>query len=268
MRKIGFIGAGNMAEAIIKGLCATGEDVEIRITNRSNEERLKRLAETYGVLPAAIPELVQESEVLFLAVKPKDIVGVLKSLRDYQLEKKLIISVAAGIRLETLEKYLSQAAVIRAMPNTSSAVLHSMTGLAKGKNTKIEHVQLAEKIFASIGKVLWIMEDQMNVLTALSGSGPAYFYLFTESLIKAGVRLGLEEKDAEILARETIIGAGKMLEASGKSPSRLREEVTSPKGTTEAALKVFWQADMPEIVFQAARAAAKRGEEMEGEYSN
>ena len=218
-QSIGFIGGGNMAEAIIGGLRKTDQDFQIRVTNRANHERIQRLVDKYSIKATEFQELVENSQVLIIAVKPKDVHVVLKHLKNYSLENKLIISIAAGIPLKVFNKYLPGVAVIRAMPNTSTAVLHSMTGLVRGETISQEQAEIAEQIFSAIGRILWIPEEKMNALIALSGSGPAYFYLFTESLIQAGVQLGLSEEEAELLARETLIGAGKMLTESEKSPA-------------------------------------------------
>ncbi|OLN32755.1 pyrroline-5-carboxylate reductase [Desulfosporosinus metallidurans] len=266
-QSIGFIGGGNLAEAVIGGLRKTDTDRQIRVTNRTNHERIQRLVDTYNIMATQMQELVDASSVLIIAVKPKDVQDVLKTLKNYRLDDKLIISVAAGIPLEVFSKHLPDVAVVRAMPNTSTAVLHSMTGLVRGENVLEEQAAIAERIFSSIGQTLWIPEEKMNALIALSGSGPAYFYLFTESLIQAGVQLGLSEAEAERLARETLVGAGKMLTESGKSPGKLREEVTSPNGTTYAALSVFKEEKFPQIVVKAVQACAQRAEDMEGEYS-
>lgn len=265
MKRIGFIGAGNMAEAIIKGLVSTG-NYEIRVTNRSNQAKLESMQEGYGVIPSTFEKVLEESEILVLAVKPKDVTEVLKKIKKLKVEKKLFISVAAGISLELLHKYLPVNAIVRAMPNTSSAVMHSMTGLVEGFGLKDEHRKDVETIFGAVGKFVWIPEERMNSLMAISGSGPAYFYLFTEALVKAGIEFGFAPEEAELLAKETIIGAAKMLEVSKKSPGRLREEVTSPKGTTLEALNVFWDSGLESIVKQATQACRSRGEEMEREY--
>lgn len=266
MLKIGFIGGGNIAEAIIYGLRQNSQ-AEIRVVNRSNGERLKNLADKYEIIPSDLSGLVEKSDVLMIAVKPKDVVGVAKTLAEYPIAGKLVISVAAGVKLATLEKHLPNVAVIRAMPNTSSAALYSMTGLVKGKLALAKHTEAAEEIFATVGHILWIPENRMNALMAVSGSGPAYYYLFTECLIQAGVQLGLTEQESEMLARETLIGVGRMMAQSGKHPGKLREEVTSPNGTTMEALKVLWSAGLPQTMVQATRACQKRAEEMEGEYS-
>jgi len=256
-----------MAEAIIGGLKKIDKELQIRVTSRANHEKLQRLVDKYAIIASELQELVENSRVLIIAVKPKDVQEVLKRLKNYPLEDKLIISIAAGMPLKVFHKCLPGVAVIRAMPNTSTAVLHSMTGLVREETITQEQAETAEQIFSAIGRILWIPEEKMNALIALSGSGPAYFYLFTESLIQAGVQLGLSEAEAEMLARETLVGAGKMLTESEKSPAKLREEVTSPNGTTYAALSVFKDDRLAQIVMKAAQACARRAEEMEGEYS-
>jgi len=264
-KKIGFIGAGNMAEAIIKGLVTT-HNYEILVTNRSNQEKLAKLQEAYGAKPASLTEVVNNSGILILAVKPKDVAEVLSQISSDVRSEQLLISVAAGIPLALLEKHLPFCPVVRAMPNTSSAVLHGMTGLVKGHKVSDQNQKEVEDIFGAVGKYLWITEDKMNPLIAMSGSGPAYYYLFTEALVNAGMAMGFSKEDAENLAKETMIGAAKMLLESGKSPGELREAVTSPKGTTYEALQVFRQGGLEELVAKATKACQSRAEEMEREY--
>ena len=266
-QSIGFIGGGNIAEAIISGLKKTDKQFQIRVSNRTNHERLQHLVAKYTITASKLEDIVENSRVLIIAVKPKDVLGVLKQLKNYKLSDKLIISVAAGVPLKLFYKYLPGVAVIRAMPNTSTAVLHSMTGLVRGENVTGEQVEMGEQIFSATGKTMWIPEEKMNALISISGSGPAYFYLFAESLIKAGVHLGLSEEEAEILVLETLVGAGKMIAESDKSPGRLREEVTSPNGTTYAALNVFIEDKLALTVLKATQACAQRAEDMEGENS-
>ncbi|HUX47461.1 MAG TPA: pyrroline-5-carboxylate reductase [Desulfosporosinus sp.] len=264
---IGFIGGGNIAEAIISGLKKTDKQLQIRVSNRTNHERLQRLVDEYSITASKLEDIVENSRVLIIAVKPKDVLGVLKQLKNYKFSDKLIISVAAGVPLKVFYKYLPGVAVIRAMPNTSTAVLHSMTGLVRGENVTEEQVKMGEEIFSATGHTMWIPEEKMNALISISGSGPAYFYLFAESLIKAGVHLGLSEEEAEILVLETLVGAGKMIAESDKSPGRLREEVTSPNGTTYAALNVFTDDKLAQTVLKATQACAQRAEDLEEENS-
>ncbi|MBC2722604.1 MAG: pyrroline-5-carboxylate reductase [Desulfosporosinus sp.] len=266
-QSIGFIGGGNIAEAMISGLKKTNSTLKIRVTNLKNQGRLQGLVDRYNVMASSLKELVENSSVLIIAVKPKDVQAVLKDLMDHPLRDKLIISVAAGVPLKVFYKYLPGVAVIRAMPNTSTAVLHSMTGLVRGNNVTVEQAEAGEKIFSATGRIMWVPEKNINALTAISGSGPAYFYLFAESLIKAGVELGLSEEEAEILVLETLIGSGKMIAESDKSPGRLREEVTSPNGTTYAAINVFMDEKLSSTVLTAVKACCRRAEDLEGEYS-
>lgn len=265
---IGFIGGGNIAEAIIGGLKKADTQLQIRVSIRSNHERLQRLVDKYTITASTLDDLVENSRVLIIAVKPKDVLGVLKQLKNYKLSDKLIISVAAGVPLKVFYKYLPGVAVIRAMPNTSTAVLHSMTGLVRGENVTDNQVEMGEQIFSATGHTMWIPEEKMNALISISGSGPAYFYLFAENLIKAGVNLGLSEEEAAILVLQTLVGAGKMMAESDKSPGKLREDVTSPNGTTYAALKVFTNDKLPLTVLKATQACAQRAEDLEGENSD
>ncbi len=266
LQNIGFIGAGNLAEAVIKGLTSGDKKPRIMATDLS-KERLSVLEEKYGVLTGELAQVVEESEVVILAVKPKDVATVLKSLDTFSMQEKLVISVAAGIPLAMLEKGLPGVAVVRVMPNTSCAVLLSMSGMVLGSLATVKDKAVAEDIFSRVGQVLWIAEDKINALTAISGSGPAYYYLFTECLVAAGVELGLTSEEAEVLAKETFAGASQMLISSGKTPARLREDVTSPNGTTYAALQQFDQANLRDIVLVAAKAAAERAAEMDREFS-
>ncbi len=265
VKNIGFIGAGNLAEAVIKGLTGATEKPHIIATDLS-KERLALLETQYGVIIGDLEQVVKASEVIIMAVKPKDAATVVKSLAAFPMQGKLVISVAAGIPLAMLEKGLPGVAFVRVMPNTSCAVLLSMTGMVQGSLATDQDKGVAESIFSQVGQVLWVTEDKINAVTAISGSGPAYYYLFTECLAAAGVELGLTPKEAEILARGTLAGAGQMLVSSGKTPDRLREAVTSPNGTTYAALQQFGQADLRNIVQTAARAAAERAAEMEKEF--
>ncbi|MGE4274232.1 MAG: pyrroline-5-carboxylate reductase [Desulfitobacterium sp.] len=265
MKKIGFIGAGNMAEAIVKGLAVAGH-YEIRVTNRSDQAKLEKMREEYGVIPASFVETIRDSEIILLAVKPKDVNEVMANISEVISDNQLFISVAAGIPLALMKRHLPQNPLVRAMPNTSSAVMHSMTGLVKGQGVNQGHTKAVEDVFGAVGKCIWVTEEQMNPLIAMSGSGPAYFYLFTEALVKAGVEMGFTPEVAETLAKETILGAAKMLATSGKSPSELRVAVTSPNGTTQEALNVFGKNGLEELVARAAKACKARAEEMERVY--
>ncbi|MGI6449414.1 MAG: pyrroline-5-carboxylate reductase [Desulfitobacteriia bacterium] len=267
MNKIGFIGAGNLAASIIKGLTQSPTAYQINIFDLL-QEKAETLARIYNVQSRGFSEVVRAAEILILAVKPKDIKGLLQELKGHSLLGKLVIAVAAGIGLAVYEEALPGTGIVRVMPNTSSAVLHSVSGLVRGKYVTEEQAAAAERIFSAVGKALWVEDSKINAVTAVSGSGPAYFYLLTELMVEAGVKLGLSREEASFLAAETMVGAGKMLAESGKSPQELREAVTSPNGTTYAALNIFQQEDMENLVFQAMQACLKRAEEMEREYQD
>lgn len=266
MEKIGFIGTGNLAGSIMRGLKQGRMEYSIYLFDLL-QEKADSLAEEFKARSGTFSEVVTESNVLILAVKPKDVKGLLLQLSEYTLAGKLIIAVAAGIGLSVYEQALPQIGVIRVMPNTSSAVLHSVTGMARGQHVTDEQAAVGEKIFSALGKILWVEDSKINAVTAVSGSGPAYFYLFTELMAQVGAKFGLSKEEAGFLAEETLVGAGKMVAGSGKSPQELREAVTSPNGTTFAALNSFRKEDLEGIVFKAMEACLKRAEEMEGEYS-
>ncbi|HHV63800.1 MAG TPA: pyrroline-5-carboxylate reductase [Peptococcaceae bacterium] len=267
MNKIGFIGAGNLADSIIKGLTQRTTDYQIYLCDLL-KEKADALARQYNVQSRVFAEVVRDADILLLTVKPKDIKGLLQELAGYSLLGKLVIAVAAGIGLNMYEEALPGIGIVRVMPNTSCAVLHSVSGLVRGKYVTEDQAAAAERIFSAVGKVLWVEDSKINAVTAVSGSGPAYFYLLTELMAEAGAKLGLSREEANFLARETLVGAGKMLAEITKTPQELREAVTSPNGTTYAALKIFEQEDLERIVFQAMQACLKRAEEMEREYKD
>lgn len=267
MKKLGFIGAGNLTSSILKGLDQAQLEFEIYIYDLLDEKTNPLEKAYHNVRSVSLVELVEESQILLLAVKPKDIKNLLTQLSEYNLKEKLIVSVAAGIGLKMYEVYLPGISIIRVMPNTSSSVLHSATGLVRGEHVNNNQAEIVEKIFSVLGQILWIQDSKMNALTAVSGSGPAYFYLITEMMSQAGVQLGLTQAEADLLAKQTLIGAGKMVEQSDKTPRELREAVTSPNGTTEAAINSFFEQDLGKTIYEAMLACLQRAEKMEGEYS-
>ncbi len=265
MNKIGFIGAGNLASSIIKGLTQSKMDSSIYLFDILRK-KADSLAEEFNAHSGTFSEVVRKSNVVVLTVKPKDVKGLLLELSGYSLAGKLIIAVAAGIRLAVYEQALSGVGIVRVMPNTSSAVLHSASGLVRGRYVTDEQATVAENMFSALGKLVWVEDRKINAVTAVSGSGPAYLYLFAELMAKAGVKLGLTEEEAEFFAKETLVGTGKMLAEGSRTPRELREAVTSPNGTTFAALNIFLQEGLENIVFKAMAACLRRAEEMEGEY--
>lgn len=266
MIKLGFIGTGNLTASVLKGLRQKNTDFEICLYDII-AEKADSLARQYQVKSCDFSGLVKTADILFLAVKPKDIKDLLQDLKAYDLNGKLIITVAAGIGLNVYERALPGVAVVRVMPNTSCAVQQSVTAMVRGQNVTDQHAEIAESIFSAVGKYLWVEDQKINAVTAVSGSGPAYFYLLTELMAETGEKLGLSKEDAILLARETLVGAGRMLAEDSRTPQELREAVTSPNGTTYAALEVFRKKGLQDLVEQAMRACYKRAEEMEEEYT-
>ncbi|MDI6601247.1 MAG: pyrroline-5-carboxylate reductase [Thermoanaerobacteraceae bacterium] len=261
-KKIGFIGCGNIAEAIIKGLLNAGFDTnDIIATNKEKIERLEYIKDRYGInVTRNKSEVVERSNILILAVKPKDVQDALK---DINLEDRSLISVAAGITTAYIEsQFDGRAKVIRAMPNTSSMVGESVTAICKGKFAGDDDLRYAYDIFSSIGEVAVLDEDDFDAVTGLSGSGPAYVYYMMEALVEAGVKNGLDEEVARGLARQTIFGAAVMLKETGEDPSQLRLKVTSPGGTTMAGIMALESSGFKETIYNAVYEASRRSKEM------
>ncbi|MDR1604166.1 MAG: pyrroline-5-carboxylate reductase [Gracilibacteraceae bacterium] len=263
--KLGFFGGGNLAASMIRGLRARDASGEILVHDIS-AERLEYLRSAFAIRPAPAAVVAAEADVLLLLVKPHQVAALLEELRAYDLSGKLLLSTAAGVPLHAYTSRLPGMAPVRAMPNTSAAVLRAVTGLAAGAGVTPAQRESAAAIFSALGKVVWVEEAEMNALTALSGSGPAYFYLLTELLAAAGAELGLAPATAEFLARETLVGAGRVLEAGEESPALLRERVSSPGGVTLAALDSLGADGLGGAVLRALRAGAARAAEMEREY--
>ena len=267
---IGFVGAGNMAGALVRGLLGNqvAAPAQMWATNRSSDERLGGLRDRYGItVTRSKSDLAAASSILVLAVKPKDMAGVLGELASLVRADHLVISVAAGIPLRSIESTLSGVPVIRAMPNTSAAVQESATALAAGMRADAVHFAAAETIFRAVGDVMAVDEDLLDVVTGLSGSGPAYVYRLIEAMIHAGTDLGLDALLARRLAVQTLIGAARMLETSSEDPGALRERVTSPGGTTMAALRALEDGGFAMAIREAIGRAADRAREMADEFA-
>ena len=259
---IGFIGGGNMAEALIAGLLAGGHAAsQVRVID-INKARLETLHQQYGVsLCADIVDLVSGSDVLLLAVKPQQVDDVLSQLGVVGADKT-IISIAAGISAKHIASILGDgAAVVRVMPNTPCLVGEGMSVLFSGAQQM--HCERAEYVLAASGQTAWIEDEQlMHAVTAVSGSGPAYFFLLAELMQAAGQSLGLPRELCEKLVGQTALGAARMLTESGKGAEILRQQVTSPGGTTQAALETMFEEHLPDAVRNAIVAAAKRSREL------
>lgn len=255
-----------MAEAILAGLISKGvyRPEQIAVHNRQNTERLEELSQRYGVrVERDKQRLVQEHPLLILAVKPKDMSQALGEIAPHLPQEHLLLSVAAGISTGWMAERLGRPQpVIRAMPNTSAAVGLSATACALGAHASQVHARWAEQVFSAVGTVTWVEEELMDAVTALSGSGPAYFYYMVEALEQAAVEAGLPPDVAGALLRQTILGAAAMLQEPGADPAQLRKQVTSPGGTTMAALQRLDEYRFAQAVRDAVWAARNRAREM------
>lgn len=269
MSTIGFIGGGNMAEAVIRGVISAQvySPSEV-IVSDIRTERLDHLASEYKVTAAeSNTALVQKADVVVLSVKPQNIRDVLDEIKGTVKKDTLIISIAAGVTTAKIAGVLGDVPIIRVMPNTPALIGQGASALYSGNAPK-EAMGLALKIFSAVGKAVVVeSEELIDAVTAVSGSGPAYFFLLTEEMIKAGEKLGLSSDAAKELVLQTAKGAALLAESAdvqGETPAELRKKVTSPGGTTEAAIKVFAEKQFGEMVTDALTAAANRSKELSG----
>jgi len=257
---IGFIGGGNMAEALIKGILSR-ENKKV-IVSEPREDRRDFLSRTYGVLTTASnTEAVGQAEIIVLAVKPQNMAAVLDEISGGITAEKTVVSIAAGITLAFLQSRLKTERLIRVMPNTPALVQEGMSVISLCSCLPPHVIAPVRDIFISIGKVLTLPEKHMDAITALSGSGPGFVALFTEAMIAGGEKMGLTRDNASELAIQTVIGTAKLLE-TGMPPETLRKMVTSPGGTTAAGVKVFEEKGLAALVAQALKAAKKRADEL------
>lgn len=268
---IGFIGVGNMASSIITGLLANNYKTKnIKISDVDENLLLARKTQFNGIegFDNNI-ELAKASDVLILAVKPNQIQNVCNKINS-NTDNKLIISIAAGVRESDINNWLgNNRAIVRAMPNTPALVKSGASGLYANKYASDGDKQLAESILRAVGLTLWVDdEDKLDIITALSGSGPAYLFLLMEAMTKTAIELGLSKEQAHVLTVQTAVGASKIAEISDDDCRELRKKVTSPNGTTEAAIKIFKNKDFENIVKDAINAAHKRTKEIAKELSS
>lgn len=257
---IGFIGGGNMAEALIKGMLQSGMK-DILVSEPRNERRAY-LEKTYGIKTTSDNrEICANSTIIILAVKPQNMDDVTAEISGVLSGDTLVVSIAAGITLSYLSARLKISKIVRVMPNTPALVQEGMSVLSMCECIHDKEMGLVRGIFMSVGKVRVLPEKYMDSVTALSGSGPAFIALFAEKMVEAGITLGLTRDNASELAIQTLIGTAKLLE-TGMPPERLREMVTSPGGTTAAGLRVFEEKGLQTIVQAAIEAAANRSKEL------
>ncbi|WP_456274949.1 pyrroline-5-carboxylate reductase [Bacillus sp. AK031] len=269
-QRVAFLGAGNMAEAMISGIVESNKipTEQVIVSNRSNQGRLQELKAKYDITAVTKDQLnFDEIDMLILAMKPKDIDAVLESIKDQINPKTVILSVLAGITTEHMEDGLPQGQkVIRVMPNTSSMMRESATAIAAGEYTNAEEMSTAKELLECIGEVYTIKEEKMDIFTGIAGSGPAYFYYLMEHIEKAGEESGLEPEVARQIGAQTILGAAKMIMERDETPAELRENVTSPNGTTAAGLDALAKFGGGEAISQAVKGAEKRSKEISSQF--
>jgi len=263
--KIAFIGAGNMAKAIIGGLIAEGTSAATISASGPRMETLSKVSGEFGIAVSTDNgALAAAADVVVLAVKPQLLKAVCLALKSSLAHKPLVISVAAGITTESLANWLgSEQAIVRCMPNTPSQLRLGASGLYANAQVTEAQRQQAEQILAAVGLVEWLAQEAMlNAVTAVSGSGPAYFFLMMEAMIEAGIKQGLSPEVATALTLQTALGAANLAQQSGLDVAELRRRVTSPKGTTEQAILSFEQDNIRAIYQRAMDACAARAQEL------
>ncbi|OBZ17522.1 pyrroline-5-carboxylate reductase [Bacillus sp. FJAT-26390] len=270
--QICFYGAGSMAEAIARGLINKKlvEPNRISMLNRQNEERLNELNERYGVQTivqgSSNEAYLREADIIFLAMKPKDAAAAIASIQPLVSPKQLIISVIAGLSINAIEKLLGgKGAVVRAMPNTSSTIGLGATGISYSDNVTPQQRIITEAIFSSVGINAVVDESLQQAVTGVSGSGPAYVYFFMESMIASAIELGISEASAKELVVQTVLGAAEMIRYTGEEPAELRRKVTSPNGTTHAAIELMRENQFLETVNKGVKRSAERAGELGAE---
>jgi pyrroline-5-carboxylate reductase len=264
-RKIAILGAGKIGEALVAGLVSSKwrEPSEIVTTARS-DDRLTAMRDRYGVeAMRSNVDAVQDASVVVIAVKPQDIEELLRELGTTITPSQTVLSIAAAIPTALIERHLGdQIPVVRAMPNTPAAVHEGMAGISAGAHAGEEHMARAEEVLSHLGRSVRVPESYMDAVTAVSGSGPAYFALLAESMIEAGILLGLSREISTDLVVQTMLGTAKLLRDEGMHPVELREMVTSPGGTTIAAIRVLEMAGVRAAFLNAIQAAMQRSKEL------
>ncbi|MEW6572684.1 MAG: pyrroline-5-carboxylate reductase [Bacillota bacterium] len=263
--KVGLIGGGAMGGALATGLVKSGviPQEALTVSDISNE-RLRRLEETLGV--RTLQEnmaLASEADIVVLAVKPDIVAPVMEEIGPILRPEQTLISIAAGIPIAYIEKYIRQAVpVVRVMPNTPCLVGEGASAYALGSNAGLRDAVRVESVFASVGRTVRVKESLLDAVTGLSGSGPAYVYMIIEALADGGVKMGLPRETALLLAAQTVLGAARMVLAAGEHPAQLKDRVTTPGGTTTAGLFVLEDRGVRAALIEAVSAATRRSQEL------
>jgi pyrroline-5-carboxylate reductase len=266
MKKLAIIGAGSMAEAFISGILENSliDRKNVWVTNNSNAQKLKKLGDTYGICTTYdLNELFAGADMVILSMKPKDAATAIQSIREYLNEQMLVVSVLAGVSMSTIETLARlPIAIVRAMPNTSAAVGKSATAVAVNERVTPLQIELVKNLFGTVGLTTFVEEEQLDAVTGLSGSGPAYIYYLIEAMEKSAVEVGLDKEMASELIVQTLIGAAEMVKNSTKSSEQLRRDVTSPGGTTEAGVKVLEEHQVQQAFISCIKAATAQSKKM------
>jgi len=268
-KKLGFIGGGNMAEAMIKGLLSASfiEAKSIFVSEPAKAKRDALHAEHKIKVSADNCELAKKCDILILAVKPQILQEVLVDIRSLVDSDKLVISIAAGIPIAIMDEALrggknKKFSIVRTMPNTPSLVQEGVTAIASGKHVNKTDVKIAHRIFEAVGRTVDVEEGQLDAVTGLSGSGPAYIFMLIEALSDAGVKMGLPRDVANTLTIQTVLGSAKLARESGKHPGELKDMVTSPAGTTISGLHALEEGSLRTTMMNAVEDATLRSREL------
>lgn len=266
---IAILGAGSMGGAILQGLVRSGQAPQITVTNRTST-KAAGVEGLPGVTslsleadPSANTRAAASADVVLVGVKPAMVPDLLREIAPVLRPGTAVVSLAAGVTIETFEEIVGDGiAVLRSMPNTPAVVGKAVTGVSAGASASAEDAALVRRLFETCGAVIALPEDQIDALSTISGSGPAYVYLLIEDLTEAARGKGFSDADARLMAEQTFIGAAALLEATGEDPAELRRRVTSPKGTTERAIAVLQGAHLDGVFAEATDAALARAKEM------
>jgi pyrroline-5-carboxylate reductase len=263
MAQVAIVGAGVMGETLLSGLIRAGRRVDDLLVGEKRRDRAHELQERYGVSVVSNGEAAEKAGTVVLVVKPQDMGDLLEELAPVLHPGQLVVSLAAGITTGFIEKRLPEGiAVVRVMPNTPAMVDEGMAAISRGSHCDESHLVEAESLMASVGRVVRVPEKQQDAVTAISGSGPAYLFYVVEAMIEAGVLLGLPRATASELVVQTMVGSAKLLRETGEHPVVLRERVTSPAGTTAAAIRELEDHKVRAAFLTALEAARDRSREL------
>lgn len=259
---VGLIGVGVMGEALLSGLITAGFPPNQISIYEKREDRASEITSKFGVKQSGLDEVCRSSDVVLLATKPQDLGDLLDSTSSKYKSGVTLISFAAGKKIEFISKKVPNAKVIRVMPNTPVLVGKGMSAISLGSGVTAATKDFVLNFLNSCGKAILVDESLQDSVTATSGSGPAYFFAFVEAMVNGAMKLGISEADATTLTIQTMIGAAEMLQSSGKSAKTLRENVTSPNGTTAAALTKFREGKLDDLIADAMKSARDRSQEL------